>query len=78
MSDDTDSHQSGERKPADHDPSESGRLEEREERQHGVQQHGDTFSVESDQPTDTSGIPPGSNRVSVLPGNEPSDEHDDD
>lgn len=33
-----------------------GRLEEREERQQAVQQHGDTFAVNSDQPTDTSGI----------------------
>ena len=39
------------------DEEETGRLEEREERQHGVQQHGDTFAVESDQPTDTSGVP---------------------
>jgi hypothetical protein len=41
-------------KPAEAQP---GRLEEREERQHGVQQHGDTFAVDSDEPTDTSGIP---------------------
>jgi hypothetical protein len=34
----------------------TGRLEEREERQHAVQQHGDTFAVDSDEPTDTSGI----------------------
>jgi hypothetical protein len=39
------------------DEQETGRLAEREKRQHGVQQHGDTFAVESDQPTDTSGIP---------------------
>jgi hypothetical protein len=39
------------------DEKESGRLEEREEREHGVQQHGDTFAVASDQPTDTSGLP---------------------
>ena len=31
-------------------------LEEREQRQHGMQQHGDTFAVDSDEPTDTSGI----------------------
>jgi hypothetical protein len=34
-----------------------GGLEEREQRQQSVQQHGDTFAVDSDQPTDTSGIP---------------------
>jgi len=34
----------------------SGRLDEREQRQHGIQQHGDTFAVDSDEPTDTSGI----------------------
>ena len=48
-----------------------GRLEEREQRQHGVQQHGDTFAVDSDQPTDTSGVPRGApNRVTAVPGNE--------
>ena len=47
----------------------AGRLEEREQRQHGVQQHGDTFAVDSDEPTDTSGIPHGTpNRVTALPG----------
>jgi hypothetical protein len=39
------------------DEQEAGRLEEREKRQHRVQQHGDTFAVESEQPTDTSGVP---------------------
>jgi hypothetical protein len=34
-----------------------GRLEEREERQNAEQQHGDTFAVDSEEPTDTSGIP---------------------
>ena len=49
----------------------TGRLEEREQRQHGVQQHGDTFAVDSDQLTDTSGVPHGApNRVTALPGNE--------
>ena len=50
----------------------SGRLEEREQRQHAVQQHGDTFAVDSDEPTDTSGVEQGSasNRVTALPGNE--------
>jgi len=33
-----------EEKPAE---AQRGRLEEREERQHGVQQHGDTFAVDS-------------------------------
>jgi hypothetical protein len=34
-----------------------GRLEDRERRQNAEQQHGDTFAVDSDEPTDTSGIP---------------------
>ena len=33
------------------------RLEEREERQNAEQQHGDSFAVDPDEPTDTSGIP---------------------
>ena len=33
------------------------RLEEREERQNAEQQHGDSFAVDTDEPTDTSGIP---------------------
>lgn len=37
----------------------AGRLEEREQRQHTEQQHGDTFAVDTDQPTDTSGVPTG-------------------
>jgi hypothetical protein len=37
----------------------TGRLAEREQRQQAVQQHGDTFAVDSDEPTDTSGIPHG-------------------
>ena len=51
-------------------PEQTGRLEEREQRQHGMQQHGDTFAVDSDQPTDTSGIEQSSapNRVTALPG----------
>ena len=54
-----------------------GRMEERERRQEGVQQHGDTFAVESDQPTDTSGVPRGApNRVAALPGDEPAGEAD--
>ena len=54
------------------DPPQVGRLEEREQRQHAVQQHGDTFAVDSDEPTDTSGVEQGaaSNRVTALPGNE--------
>jgi hypothetical protein len=35
----------------------SERLEERDQRQHAEQQHGDTFAVDTDQPTDTSGTP---------------------
>jgi hypothetical protein len=51
-----------------------GRLEEREARQQGIQQHGDTFAVDTDEPTDTSGIPHGApNRVTALPGEEPND-----
>jgi hypothetical protein len=34
-----------------------GRLEEREERQNAEQQYGDSFAVDTDEPTDTSGIP---------------------
>jgi hypothetical protein len=34
-----------------------GRLEQREERQNAEQQHGDSFAVDSEEPTDTSGIP---------------------
>ena len=55
----------------------AGRLEERERRRQGVQQHGDTFAVDSDQPTDTSGVPQGApNSVTALPGNEPDREGD--
>jgi len=32
-------------------------LEEREQRQNAEQQHGDTFAVDTDEPTYTSGIP---------------------
>ena len=47
------------------------RLEEREQRQHAPQQHGDTFAVESDHPADTSGVSHGAaNRVTALPGDE--------
>ena len=35
----------------------TGRLEEREERQNAEQQHGDSFAVDTEEPTDTSGIP---------------------
>lgn len=49
--------------PDDRDSSQSGRLDEREQRQHGMQQHGDTFAVDSEEPTDTSGVPRDSNRV---------------
>jgi hypothetical protein len=62
VSEETESDTRGTRKTDDPDSSESGRLDEREQRQHGVQQHGDTFSVDSDAPTDTSGVPRGSNR----------------
>ena len=52
-----------------------GQLDEREQRQHGVQQHGDAFAVDTDEPTDTSGIPHGApNRVTALPGDEPTEE----
>lgn len=63
MSEETESDTSGARDPKDPHSSESGRLDEREKRQHGVQQHGDTFSVDSEEPTDTSGVPRGSDRV---------------
>lgn len=53
----------------------AGRLEEREQRQHAEQQHGDTFAVDSEEPTDTSGITRGaSNRVTALPGDQPAGE----
>ncbi len=49
----------------------SGRLDEREQRQHAVQQHGDTFAVHSDHPTDTSGVLRGApKRATALPGDE--------
>lgn len=55
----------------------AGRLEEREQRQHATQQHGDTFAVDSEQPTDTSGVPHGApNRVTALPGDEPDGDTD--
>ena len=63
MSEKTESDPSGTRDRDDPDSTESGGLGERAKRQHGVQQHGDTFSVGSDEPTDTSGVPRGSNRV---------------
>jgi hypothetical protein len=48
-----------------------GRLDEREQRQHGVHQHGDTFAVETEEPTDTSGIPHATpNKVTALPKND--------
>jgi hypothetical protein len=34
-----------------------GKLEEREQRQNAEQQYGDTFAFETEEPTDTSGIP---------------------
>jgi hypothetical protein len=51
----------------------AGRLEEREERQQAVQQHGERFAVDSDEPTDTSGIERGSarNRTTTPLGDEP-------
>jgi hypothetical protein len=59
------------------DEEQTGRLEEREQRQHAIQQHGDTFAVDSDQPTDTSGVPHGApNRVTALPGDEPDGDTD--
>ena len=54
-----------------------GRLDEREERQHGIQQHGDAFSVDTEEPTDTSGIPHGApHRLTALPSDEPAAEQD--
>ena len=59
------------------DAEQTGRLDEREQRQNAVQQHGDSFAVESDQPTDTSGVPHGApNRVTALPGDEIEGETD--
>ena len=47
----------------------TGRLEEREERQNAEQQHGDTFAVETEEPTDTSGIPTDNDEeVDDMPG----------
>ena len=43
-----------------------GRLEEREEPQQDVQQHQHTFVVESDQPTDASGVERGSASTSAA------------
>jgi hypothetical protein len=55
----------------------TGRLEEREQRQQATQQHGDTFAVDSDQPTDTSGVPHGApNRATAQPEDEPNGERD--
>ena len=34
-----------------------GRFEEREQRHNAEQQQGDTFAVDTDEPTDTSGVP---------------------
>lgn len=42
--------------PAGEQPELTGRRDEREHRQQGMQQHGDTFAVDSEEPTDTSGI----------------------
>jgi hypothetical protein len=55
----------------------TGKSEERAQRQHAVQQHGDTFAVDHE-PKDagTTDEAPGSNRVSALPGNESEDEDD--
>ena len=51
----------------------TGRLDEREQRQHAVQQHGDTFAVDSDQPTDTSGVPrAAATKSTAQPGDEPA------
>ena len=61
-------HGGNEQEPAEAQP---GRLEEREQRQHGEQQHGDTFAVDTDQPTDTSGIP-GEHDEEGNEDNEPS------
>jgi hypothetical protein len=43
----------------------TGRLEEREQRQNAEQQHGDTFAVDTDEPTDTAGIPTDSHDTEV-------------
>ena len=50
-----------------------GRLEEREARQQGVQQHGDTFAVDPDEPTDTSGTLTERPTESQLPSEEPTE-----
>jgi len=54
----------------------TGRTEEREERQHARQQHGDTFAVDDEQSDAGRSDHPGSNRVTALPGNEPDGEND--
>ena len=48
----------------------TGRLEEREERQNADQQHGDSFAVDTEEPTDTSGIPTDNDEETVddVPG----------
>jgi hypothetical protein len=55
----------------------TGKSEERAQRQHAVQQHGDTFAVDK-KPTgaEETNEAPGSNRVSALPGNEPNGDAD--
>jgi hypothetical protein len=55
---------------------ETRRLEEREQRQHATQQHGDTFAIESDEPSDASVRHGASNRVTALPGDEPDGDTD--
>ena len=62
--------------PAAAPSDQSGRREEREQRQHATQQHGDTFAVESEGPTDTSGVEQGSapDIVAAQPDKEPSGE----
>lgn len=71
--------------PAGEKQEPTGRLEEREQRQHGMQQHGDTFAVDSDEPTDTSGIEQSSARTgsehspaTSLPNAEPPGTSNDD
>jgi hypothetical protein len=56
--------------------SDTPESEEREERQHGMQQHGDTFAVEGDEPERELEDDSAPNRVTALPGDEPSDDEE--
>ena len=65
--------QPDERDDGGDEPKQIGRLEERERRRQATQQHGDTFAVDEEEPSDAEGGRHGAgNRVTALPGD---DEH---